>query len=150
MKSDFKYHDRLNKKQVEDLYYLIEEEKMAHDIYIALCNKWQHRRFRNILESESRHLEVLKLLFERYDLGLPARFEKPGEFENARIQDSYYRLLSDGLSSLAQAMNVGRKIECDDIRDLKKIIARGTPEVKQVLMRLLEASQRHLKAFERD
>ncbi len=140
----------LNKNQIEDLYYLIEEEKLAFDIYNAFTNKWQHQRFHNILESESRHLEAIKSLFNRYDLELPASLDKPGVFENAQIQDSYYRLLNEGLSSISQAMSVGIKIENDDIKDIKKMIAHATPEVRRVLTRLLVASQRHLEAFERD
>lgn len=143
-------HTELNKRQIEDLYYLIEEEKMAHDIYTVLSKKWQHRRFNNILESESRHIDAVKSLFDRYDLDLPDSIDKPGKFKNAEIQKSYHQLLDEGLSSLSQAMNVGRKIETDDIKDLKKMIAQGTTEMKQVLMNLLDASQRHLEAFERN
>jgi hypothetical protein len=47
-------------------------------------------------------------------------------------------------------MSVGIKIENDDIKDIKKMIAHATPEVRRVLTRLLVASQRHLEAFERD
>jgi hypothetical protein len=48
-----------------DLLFLVEEEKMAHDLYIDFYNAWRHQRFANIASSESQHINAVLGLLRR-------------------------------------------------------------------------------------
>jgi hypothetical protein len=45
-----------------------EEAKLARDVYLTLGEKWNVPVFRNIAQSEARHMSVMKMLVDRYGL----------------------------------------------------------------------------------
>lgn len=54
----------LNNEQ-ESLLFMLEEEKLAHDVYTQLYEKWETRQFENIKESEKIHMEKIKTLLDQ-------------------------------------------------------------------------------------
>ena len=48
-----------NQTTSDELAYLIEEEKLAHDVYQMMYNKWGSRVFSNIKNSETTHQDML-------------------------------------------------------------------------------------------
>lgn len=133
----------------ELLTYLVEEEKLAHDVYIALGDIWGDRVFANIARSESKHQDQVATLLADYGIADP-RSAEPGVFQNAELQALYDTLVEQGAESRIAAINVGILIEETDIRDLQAAIdAIADAEIDATLERLLNASYNHLDAFTR-
>lgn len=133
----------------ELLTYLIEEEKLAHDVYVALGEMWGTQIFSNISESESQHQSQVEALLVNYGITDP-RSEEPGVFVNVELQSLYDSLMEMGSQSTSGAIEVGILIEETDIRDLQIAIDQiDNAEIDAVLTSLLNASENHLAAFSR-
>lgn len=132
------------------LAYLIQEEKLAHDIYVLAASKYGVNVFENISKSETTHQTAIGSLLAGYSLADPTVGLAPGAFIDPSVQKLYDELALRVNSSQQQAVEVGVLIEKTDIADLQKVV-NATPgeEVTMVLQRLIAASQRHLQAFER-
>lgn len=132
----------------ESLLFMLEEEKLAHDVYTQLYEKWETRQFENIKESEKIHMEKIKTLLDQnkilYEI-LPI-----GKFKNQNLQKLYNDLIAKGNISEIEALKVGATIEDVDIFDLKRL--KKETENQQILnvYDFLECGSRnHLRAFNR-
>ena len=130
------------------LAYLIEEEKLAHDVYVTLGDIWGARIFDSIAASENAHQEQVAALLVAHSVVDP-RADTVGVFTDPALQSLYDDLIAKGSRSLADALQVGVTIEQTDITDLSEAIAAAPADVVTVLQRLLAGSQNHLAAFER-
>jgi len=130
----------------EALWFQIEEERMAQELYLAFGKKWSARQFARIPLAEAHHAAMLRALATRGGLELPEAVV--GVFSSAVIQERYDRLLARGLGAEADALAVGAAVERQDIADLKTLIAStDSAELKQLAQALSAASERHLAAF---
>lgn len=134
---------------VELLTYLIEEEKLAHDVYTVLYDMYGSKVFGNILESESKHQDQVMDLLDAYGVADP-RSSEHGVFNDKDLQSLYDELIAMGSKSAADAYQVGVLIEEKDIADITAQLA-TTPDqaVVDVLEKLRSASENHLRAFNR-
>lgn len=131
------------------LVYLIEEEKLAMDLYTALGETWDSRVFEMIPKSEARHQDMVEQLLAAYNIEDP-RSSEPGVFSDPSLQALYDELLESGLTSEANAAQAGIAVELADIADLEAAIEFfDNEEIVDVLSKLLEGSRNHLAAFER-
>lgn len=131
------------------LRYLIEEEKLAHDIYEKLYQQYGVAVFRTIAQSEISHQSQLLLLLEARSIADP-RSKQAGVFTNAELQELYNVLVAQGDKSLEDAYRVGVAVEERDIKDISKQLETATdPDVTTTLERLWQASENHLRAFSR-
>jgi hypothetical protein len=139
---------QLTQQDAEHILLLREEEKLARDVYLTLGEKWNVPVFRNIAQSEARHMSVMKMLIDRYGLQDPVTDDTVGSFTRPEFTELYRELVASGSGSLAAAYGVGVKIEEMDIKDLKEALAtvQGT-DVRRVYQNLLRASENHLRAF---
>jgi hypothetical protein len=138
----------LSAAQLADLAWMAEEEKLAHDVYIALAETTGDARFSRIASSESRHLEAMRTLLARYDQTDPTAGRAAGEFANEEFATLYGDLVAKGSTSLDAALEVGRTIERMDIADLTdKRAGLSAPDVQRVYASLLAGSENHLRAF---
>jgi hypothetical protein len=137
-------------QQIDELLtYLIEEEKLAHDVYVALGEMWGTQIFSNISESESQHQSQVETLLVSYGITDPRSVE-PGVFVNDELQSLYDSLIEMGSQSASGAIEAGILIEETDIRDLQVAIDQiDNADVDAVLTSLLKASENHLAAFSR-
>lgn len=134
----------------DQLSYLRQEEKLAHDVYHALGEKWDLRIFRNIAAAETRHTQAVATLMESHDIPDPVAEMEAGKFTDSALQKLHDQLVELGSRSLADALKVGAKIEEMDIADLDKLLAQTNAEdVKEVYARLRCGSANHLRAFGR-
>lgn len=137
----------LSTSEKNDLRFLIEEEKMARDVYAELGAKWG-RPFTNIVRAESRHMEMVQGLLASYKLQDPTSGTKPGEFKNLELKKLYADLVKQGATSRINALKVGALIEEKDIFDLSTMAkATEKPDLKRVYSNLAAASENHLRAF---
>ena len=130
----------------EGLLYMVEEEKLAADVYSALFEKWDLRAFDNIGRAELTHEAAVQTLLERYSLTNPIKSE--GEFFNATLQRLYDGLVIQGKTSVEDALKVGAAIEEIDILDLEERMAQTKKEdILLVYSNLKRGSENHLRAF---
>lgn len=138
----------LSESEAAALQFMREEEKLAHDVYLALYDKWQQPTFQNIAASEQTHTDAVKALLERYGVADPAVNQPAGQFTNADLQALYDQLVATGQESLASALRVGAAIEEIDILDLKERVAQtDKADIQLVYNNLTTASYNHLRSF---
>ena len=144
--------EELNQGEIDGLIFMREEEKLARDVYIAMYGKWGKRVFNNISESEQRHMDALKTLFDRYELDDPVGENSLGVFKNETLQDLYNMLIDQGSVSLIEALKVGALIEEIDILDIQYELDEhvDNQDVTFVYDNLLKGSRNHLRAFVRN
>lgn len=131
----------------ELLLYLIEEEKLAHDVYTVLGETWGGNTFSNILGSETSHQDQVLNLLNSYGLTDP-RSSEIGVFVNPDLQALYDQLIAQGMTSQAEAYKVGVLIEETDITDLTAAInSTSDATIVATLEKLRSASESHLAAF---
>lgn len=130
------------------LTYLVEEEKLAHDLYVLLGDTWGTRIFDNIAASETTHEDAVAGLLDDYGVPDP-RVDTLGVFVDPQLQALYDQLAASGTASYAGAIAAGITVEETDIADLERTIADSPADVQVVLDRLLAASNKHLAAFTR-
>ena len=137
----------LSEEQIADLEFMYEEEKLARDLYARLSEEWNLRAFENISQSESRHMEALAALFDKYDLEKPA--STPGEYNNSELAEAYDDFLARGLESETVALELGIELEIKDIEDLEEVMVGAPEDFKAVYANLKAGSENHLEAFDR-
>ncbi len=131
------------------LLFMIEEEKLAQDVYVTLGNLWGSNIFSSIARSETSHQEQLLPLLAARGITDP-RSTDVGVFVNDDLQALYDQLIAQGSVSRAEAMQVGIAIETKDINDIAAAVAvEDEPDVIVVYERLLSGSENHLAAFQR-
>jgi hypothetical protein len=125
-----------------------EEEKLAHDVYLALYDLWGLPLFQNIARSEETHTGAVKNLLDTFNIPDPAVDTPPGVFTDPVLQTLYDELISMGERSLADALRVGGAIEEIDILDLRAALDETeNPDIVRVYENLLRGSENHLRAF---
>lgn len=130
------------------MLYMLEEEKLAHDVYLMMYQKWGTRQFENIKESEKIHIEKIKELLLKNNVFYQLLPE--GKFENQELQKIYNQLISKGNISEIEALKVGATIEDLDIFDLKRLKNEtNNSDIKNVYNFLECGSRNHLRAFNR-
>ena len=140
--------NNLSQSEIDSLIFMREEEKLAHDVYIALYEIWELPIFQNIAESERTHTDAVARLLDTNNIPDPADTSPPGIFINPELQKLYNELTELGDNSLADALKVGAAIEEIDILDLQEAL--GFIEdnaIRQVYQNLLRGSENHLRAF---
>lgn len=139
--------DPLSDAEREGILYIREEEKLAHDVYTVLYEKWELDIFANIAASETTHMAAMKLLIDRYALDDPAT-EELGVFTSPALQKLYDDLVAKGTKSLIDALEVGATIEEVDIVDIQGYLKDvDNEDIKLVYENLLKGSRNHLRAF---
>jgi hypothetical protein len=132
------------------LKYMVEEEKLARDVYTVLAKTAAYPKFRNIANAEQFHMDQLSIVLENYGIWNPTLNRKPGVFFNKELSALYKTLITKGQLSALDAIEVGIIIEEKDIADLTAMEALITQEDIQFVVNYLKAgSQNHLAAFKR-
>jgi len=125
---------------------LREEEKLAHDVYVALDA--QAPQFANIAASEQTHTDAVRSLLERYGLADPAAGRPAGSFASPTFTALYGQLVAAGRMSTVEALRVGVEIEELDLHDLAGMQERADhADVSNTLSNLARGSRNHLRAF---
>ncbi len=131
------------------LLYLIEEEKLAHDVYTVMHDLYGTRVFGNILSSESTHQSRVLTLLDARGIADP-RSAEIGVFTNQELQTLYNQLVEEGKISETEAFKAGVIIEEKDIKDISTQLATASDtDVISALEDLRRGSENHLRAFSR-
>ena len=140
--------DALTGEEIDGLLYMIEEEKLARDVYLMLDEQWDLRVLQNISRAEQRHMDSVARVLSAHDIDNPALDSEIGEFTNPELQALYDDLIAAGSQSVADALRVGTAIEEIDILDLQTYVDdTGEADIQQLYANLLKGSSNHLRAF---
>lgn len=138
----------VDRETIGMLTFMVQEEKMARDLYLEFAEEYGARQFTNIARSEQTHMDAVRALLDRYDIADPTHGDAIGEFDNARIQSLYDELHAKGMESLAKAAKVGITVEKVDIADINDMLdERPAADISTVLKSLKSGSYNHLGAF---
>ena len=138
-------------QEEEGLVFMVEEEKLARDVYLTLNEKWHARVFENISKSEQRHMDSVENLLNKYQIDVPSTLNDIGHFEDEKLQGLYNDLIAKGEQSYVDALEVGVIIEETDITDLEELIDGGlSSDTERVYENLLSGSFNHLSAFNKE
>ena len=138
----------LTDAQRADLVFMVQEEKLALDLYTALGAEYDVRPFTRIAGAEQRHMDAVRTLLDTYGIDDPTVGLDVGEFVDADLASTYDTLLAQGMTSVDEALAVGRTVENDDIAALGEAADGVTAEdVAHVYAQLLAGSTKHLAAF---
>ena len=141
-------YQEVDQTEQDEILYMLEEEKLARDVYKAMDDLWGLRVFRNIARAEQTHMDGIASLIEKYDLPDPVGDNGAGVFTNGDLQELYGQLVEQGSRSLNDALLVGATIEDLDIADLQKALAKTDNEdIQTVYQNLTKGSRNHLRAF---
>jgi hypothetical protein len=139
----------LSTKERTTLQSMREEEKLAHDVYVVLASKTGDVRFSRIAAAEIRHGQALERVMAANGVADPTDGYGAGKFPTPSFQKMYDELVEQGSVSLAAALEVGRRIEREDIAGLAVAIDQTDDAVlDQVYAALKAGSTRHLAAFQ--
>jgi hypothetical protein len=138
----------LDAEATAGLLYMIEEEKMARDLYDAFFEQTGNLVFDRISNSEQRHLDSLLSVAERAGVDTSALSTTAGLFTNTAVQSLYDSLLAAGDDSLEAALQAAITLEQSNIVDLASYGADPELGILGIVYAHLEqASERHLAAF---
>jgi hypothetical protein len=140
--------ETLSAEEKDGLLQMREEEKLAHDVYITLYEKWGVNAFGNIAKSELTHTESVRYLLERYNIEDPVKENIVGVFSNQTFSDLYNNLVAKGQESLVSALMVGATIEDLDIKDLNDLSKTvDNQDILEIYDNLNRGSRNHLRSF---
>ncbi len=133
------------------LQYLVEEEKLARDVYAYLAANVTSQKFSNIVKSEQTHMDNVAAVLKTYNFFNPTTTRAAGVFRDQELQALYNQLTAQGSASVADAFGVGVAIEKLDISDLEKMlkVTSMPADMRAMMELLLKASYNHLAAFQR-
>jgi hypothetical protein len=132
----------------EGILFMVEEEKLARDVYLTLGDLWGLPIFTNIASAEQRHMDAVLGLVDSYGLAAQIQVGSVGSFANEELQKLHNDLVDLGSQSIESALEVGAIIEEVDIKDLEAYLAAtDADDVATVYEKLLRGSRNHLRAF---
>ena len=138
--------NQLSASEQDALVFMIEEEKLARDVYTQLGSVWSAHQFQMIKDSEQSHVNAIAAILDSYSLEydtLPL-----GQFHNEDLQQLYNELILLGSDSELAALKVGATIEDLDLVDLQEyanLTQNGT--LVSLYDDLMCGSRNHLRAF---
>ena len=132
------------------LQYLVEEEKLARDVYLYFAANVTSMKFASIARAEQTHMNLIAGILKTYNFFNPTLTRAQGVFRDTTLQALYTSLIAKGSTDVWAAYQVGIDIENLDISDLQNMLDDSMPaDMKYALDRLLNGSINHLAAFSR-
>lgn len=142
----FEDTEELTANEIEFLFAVREEEKLARDVYAKFYEFFEARPFAIIGKAEENHIAAVERLFYFYSIEYP-KVGEAGVFENSERQAYYNELIAKGDSVLG-AYKAAAYLEERDIADYKAVLNDITnPNIKMVIEHLYRGSINHFKAM---
>lgn len=136
----------LSQIEKDALLFMMEEERLAKDVYDRLFAVWGINQFENIAKSEQSHMDAVENLLKQYNL--PYTILDAGTFQNTDLQAAYDILVAQGEVNIIGALTSGATIEDLDIYDLEEWMTKiENAEILNVFTKLQCGSRNHLRAF---
>lgn len=135
---------------IASLRFMIQEEKLAGDLYETFHEQTGLDIFATISGAEDRHMATLLTQAERAGIDVSDLTALPeGQFLDDGLQAMYAKLLTAGSISPEAALDVGREIESAAIAGLAVAMNDvADTQLVGVYERLSAGSEHHLAAFD--
>jgi hypothetical protein len=142
-------YEELSQAEIEGLYFMREEEKLARDTYIRFYKMFGLLNFKNISQSEQAHMDAILAILNKYDLGDPAQGNDIGVYTNSDLQKLFDDLQEMGGTDKISALKAGALIEETDILDIQHELDKtvDNQDIRFVYGNLIRGSGFHLKSF---
>ena len=141
-------YEQPSEAEIKAMIFMVEEEKVARDVYNVLYETWGIPAFANIASAEQRHMNAIISLLNKYELENPVAGFEPGVFANPKMQELYDSLVDTGKKGEIEALHVGATIEDLDIYDLlHELELVDNEDITVVFNNLLNGSENHLRSF---
>lgn len=138
---------QLTAVELEMMHYMMEEEKLAYDVYVTLFDLYGTIIFNTISKSETIHINAVNQLLAKYNIANTAS-STIGVYNNEHLQGLYDALIAAGSLSLVDALKVACTIEDVDIYDLEEYLEKTENEdIESVFDFLNCGSRNHLRGF---
>jgi hypothetical protein len=140
----------LSQKEGGDLLYMIEEERLIHDILTSASYNWDIRLFDRLAEAEQAHVDKLVDVACEFSWTIPVPYmvNRPGQYENKAIQDLYYDLCSRTEESVEEALLVSALVYELNILDLdRRMLATDQQDLQTVYAHFKRTSQNYLRSL---
>lgn len=120
----------------EMLTYAIEDEHLARAEYEVIMEEFGIQKpFSNIIKAEERHIDMLLPLFDEYNITIP------------EDTSAGHVIVPESVTS---ALETGVQAEIDNINMYESFLEQDLEvDVREIFEYLKDASENHLKAFER-
>jgi hypothetical protein len=140
----------LDAKEIQNLVYLREEEKLARDVYRTLFGIWGLPVLDNISESEQVHATQVEDMLHKYRVVDPVVDDATGVFVDQELGVLYDMWVAEGSRSLLKALYVAAAIEEIDMIDLRRAIEQtDNSDIQRLYENLMSGSRNHLRAYVR-
>ncbi|MDH3650920.1 MAG: DUF2202 domain-containing protein [Saprospiraceae bacterium] len=128
----------------ESVKHMVEEERLAFEIYQFASSKWDQPIFQTICTDEKFHLYKIKALAKKY--AVESGEEVPGTYDNQGLQDMFTRYQSKAVVSEKDALLAVADFEERDIVDLQKYFkTTDNADLIVAYEYLLEGAKKHLR-----
>lgn len=136
----------LSSADEQSLLYMLEEEKLAFDVYTQMNVIYNQNPFNNIKSSEQSHIDAIANILTQN--GSTYTIMPAGVFNNTTLQTLYNQLIAQGQTSLVNAYIVGMTIEDVDIYDLEELKTQTqNSAIIATYDWLICGSKNHMRAF---
>jgi hypothetical protein len=140
----------LSEKEGQDLLYIIEEERLIHDMLSNAHHNWNIRLFDRLSQAEQGHVDKLvDVACElSWTIPVPYMVNRPGQYENKAIQGLYYDLCSRTEESLEEALLVSALLYELNILDLdRRMLATEKQRLQIVYAHFKKTSKNYLRTL---
>ena len=130
--------------------YLIEQEKLAHDLYRVLDTMWVTDVFNRVSNEELQHMAKLSAVACEFMIDVPVHFNEypEGQFVDGRLRRLYTDLLLSANFSLEEAYLACANLEERKILDLKAALKQPNFDIETLTYKaLLIGAEDNLKLF---
>lgn len=136
--------------QLDAFLFLLEEEKLAGDLYDLFYETSGLKVFDRISNSEDNHFDNLAAQADKLGVDISAILALPdGEYVNPEVQAMYDAWSVEGVASTQTAIEIAVEIETTDIEGLKDAAESvDVASLETAYLALAEASARHLDSFD--
>ncbi|MDZ4059371.1 MAG: DUF2202 domain-containing protein, partial [Bacteroidales bacterium] len=135
----------LTANEIEFLYAVREDEKLARDVYTYFFDKFELAPFSRIAKAEANHIAAVERLLYFYSITYPA-VGPVGEFKDGDRKAYYESLINKGDTAL-EAYKATAYLEEKDVADYTLVLGSiQNPNIKMVIENLIKGSSNHLRA----
>ncbi len=146
------FNETLSPREIDDMNYLIENEKLLRDYFNVMYNKYNLSLFQNVAKSEQSHLNFLAVKFLRYDLKNPTEEKPAGEYVNPELQQTYDIMIAKGETNIYAALLAGSSKVKEDVEDIPLMIDQfeGNADIVLIFSNILIESQKNREVLEQE
>ncbi len=140
--------EQLSPAEQLDLTHMVQEEKLARDVYRVLAQTSNLPVYANIAQAEQEHMDLVRLMMTRYRVPDPLPSDRVGVYADPLFTQLFAMLTDFGRQSTLHAAIAGAVIEELDIVDLDGALLRSdNRDLDTVWQNLQRGSRNHLRSF---